>query len=89
MNKLISTKNRVYVSLVGPSGTGKSQPIYNWLKNETFQPNFVEIYFFYQHSQHLYNVMQKEIENLQFVQGLNFEYIDSLKNNGCKVLANF
>ena len=27
--------------------------------------------------------MQKEIENLDFVQGVNFEIIDSLKNN-CK-----
>ena len=28
--------------------------------------------------------MQKEIENLEFVRGLNFEFIDSLKNNGTK-----
>ena len=28
--------------------------------------------------------MQKEIENLEFVQGVNFEFIDSLKNNGTK-----
>ena len=30
--------------------------------------------------------MQKEIENLEFLQGVNFEYIDSLKNNGTKSL---
>ena len=36
MNKLISTKNRVFISLVGPSETGKSQLIYNWLKTGTF-----------------------------------------------------
>ena len=28
--------------------------------------------------------MQKEIENLEFVKGVNFECIDSLKNNGTK-----
>ena len=33
--------------------------------------------------------MQKEIENLEFVQGVNFEFIDSLKNNGRKYLSNF
>ena len=33
MNKLKSTNNRVFVSLVGPSETGKSHPIYNWLQN--------------------------------------------------------
>ena len=44
---------------------------------------------FYQHSQPLYDVMQKELENLEFVQGVNFEYIDSLKNNGTKYLLIF
>ena len=32
--------------------------------------------------------MQKEIENLNFVRGVNFEFIDSLKNNGTKCLLN-
>ena len=89
MNKLISTKNRVFISLVGPSETGKSQLIYNWLKIGTFQQKFGKIYFFYQHSQPLYNVMQKEIENLEFVRGVSFEFIDSLKNNGTKYFLLF
>ena len=33
--------------------------------------------------------MQKEIKNLEFVQRVNFEFIDSLKNNGTKYLLNF
>ena len=33
--------------------------------------------------------MQKEIKNLEFVQGVNFEFIDSLKNNGTKYLLIF
>ena len=33
--------------------------------------------------------MQKEIKNLQFVQGVNFEIIDSLKNNSTKYLLIF
>ena len=33
--------------------------------------------------------MQKEIENLQFVRGVNFEFIDSLKNNGTKYFLIF
>ena len=89
MNKLISTTNRVFISLVGPSETGKSQLIYNWLKIGTFQPKFDKIYFFYQHSQLLYNVMQKEIKNLKFVQGGNFEFIDLLKDNGTKYFLIF
>ena len=33
--------------------------------------------------------MQKEIENLEFVRRVNFEFIDSLKNNGKKCLLIF
>ena len=86
INKLISAKNRVLLSLVGPSDTGKSQFLYNCLKIGTFQPKFDKIYNFYQHSQLLYDVMQEEIENLEFVRGVNFEFIDSFENNGTKCL---
>ena len=33
--------------------------------------------------------MQMEIENLEFMQGVNFEYFDSSKNNGTKYLLLF
>ena len=89
MNKLLSTKNRVFISLVVPSETGKSQLIHKWLKIGTFQPKFDKIYFFYQHSQPLYDVMQNEIESLEFVRGVNFEFVDSIKKQRYKVLASF
>ena len=89
MNKLISTKSRDFISLVGPSKTGKSQLIYNWLKIGTFQTKFYKIYFFYQHSQPLYDVMQKEIQKLEFVRAVNFEIIASLKNDGTNYLLIF
>ena len=47
MKMLISTKNRVFISLVGPSETEKSQFIYNWLKIRKFQLKFDKIYFFF------------------------------------------
>ena len=75
--------------MVGPSETVKLQPNYNWLKNGTFQPKFNQIYFPYQHSQTIYEVMQKEMENFEFVQGVTFEFKDSLKNNGTKYLLSF
>ena len=89
MNKLSSTNNRVFISLVGPSETGKSQFISNWLKLRTFQPKFDEVYFFYQHSQPLYDVMQKGIDDLVFVRGVNFEFVDFFKNNCTKYLLIF
>ena len=44
---------------------------------------------FYHHSQSLCDLMQKEIRNLEFVKGVKFEFIDSLKNNGTKYLLIF
>ena len=75
MNKLTSTNNRVFISLVDPSETGKSQLIYIWPKIGTFKPKFDKLYFFYQYSQPLYDVMQKENENLEFERGVNFEFL--------------
>ena len=55
----------------------------------TLQPLFDKAYFFHQHSQPLYDVMQREIGKVEFVRGVNFEFIDSLKNKGTKYVLNF
>ena len=44
---------------------------------------FDTIYFFNQHSQPPYDIMQKKVENIEFVR-VNFEFVHSLKNNGTK-----
>ena len=62
MNKIISTKERVFISLVGPSGSGKSQLIHDWFVFGTFQPEFDKIYYFYQHYQSLKGLMSKNIK---------------------------
>ena len=62
---------------------------YLQLAEEQFNQNLTKFTFFYQHSQLLYDVMQKEIESPEFVRGVNFEFIDSLKNNGTKYLLIF
>ena len=80
---------RIITSLVGPSETRKLQLIYNCLKNRTFSPKVGKFHFFYQHSQPLYDVMQEGIEIFEFVQGVNFETIGSLKNNGPKYMLIF
>ena len=80
-------KNGVFISSCGPSETGTLQLISSWLKIGTFEPTFDKVYFLYQLSQLLYDVMQKEIENLEFVQEVNFEFFDSLKHNGTKYLV--
>ena len=81
MNKLISTKNRIFISLVEPIDSGKRYLIHEWLKVGTFQHEFDKNYFFYQQPQPLYVVKQKGIDNLEFVQGVHFEIINSLETN--------
>ena len=71
MNKIISTKERIFISLVGPSGSGKSHLIFDW----------------YQHYQPLYSQMQRK--NLKFIQGVDFDLIENLPNNGTKHLLIF
>ena len=43
MNKIVSTKKRVFIPLVGPTGSGKSHVIFDWLKIGSFQPAFDKI----------------------------------------------
>ena len=77
------------MSLVGPSDSAKTCLIHEWLKVGTFQPKFDNFCFFNQHPQSFYNVMQKEVDILEFDQGVHFEFINSLKNNGTKYLHVF
>ena len=55
-------KKSSFFPLVGPSDTGKLQLIHNWPKIGTFQPKLDKNYFFYQHSQTLYNVIQRKLK---------------------------
>ena len=89
MNKLISTKDRVFISLVGPSGSGKSRLIFDWLKIGTFQPEFDKIYYFYQHYQPLYGLMKEKVKNIEFINGIDFQFIEQLPNNAKKYLLIF
>ena len=46
---------------------------------EPFTPKIDKHYFFYQHSQPLYDVLQKKNEIIELIQVVNFELIASLK----------
>ena len=72
-------------SLVGPSRTGEPTPTHfsDW-KKRTRQPKFDN---FYQYSQPFHDVKEKVIGKLEFVQGINFEAVDSLKKLQYKELV--
>ena len=88
MEKLISTKNRIFSSLVRPSNSGKTYLIYEWLKVGTFQRQVGKIFLFLSALQPLYDNMQNEIGNLEFVQAVKFEFINSFKNKGPNICSN-
>ena len=77
------------MSLVDSSKTRKSQFINNCLKIRKFQSKFEKSCFLYHHLPAFYDVKQMEIDNPEFVQGVNVEFIGSLKNNGIKYLLIF
>ena len=60
MNEIISTKEQIFISLVGPSGSGKSHLIFDWLKIGTFQPAFDKIFFIFINIINLFIVKCKE-----------------------------
>ena len=75
--------------MVRLSETSKSQIIYNRLKIGTFQPKISKNCFFDQNSPPLDDVMQTEIDILEFLQIVKFESIDSLESNVTKYLLVF
>ena len=81
-------KSSLY-SIGWPLRTWKIAPFLKLAKNWNISTRVWQSLLFYQHSQPPYEIIQKEIENLEFVRGINFEFIDSLKNNGTKYLLNF
>ena len=77
-------KNSVFISLVGPFEMGKLQFIYIGPKLDRFIQNLTKFILFHQPSQPLYGGRQKQIDNLEFVEGINVELLDLLKNKGTK-----
>lgn len=94
MNKVISTKSRVFMSIVGPSGCGKSELITQFIENDIFQPKFDKIIFFYQFDQQDYfNRFEKTAleknTSVVFKMGVDFEFIEELPLDGSKYLLIF
>ena len=80
MNKIIFTNDRLFMSIVGPSGSGKSRLIFSMLASSTtFEPPADKIYYFYKDHQPLFKEMEEKL-NIEFLSCLNIQMIKGLEN---------
>ena len=87
MNKLIFTTNPRLYTIGWSIRHGKITNYLPLAQNWNLPANLRHNLFLNQQSQPSYIVMQKEIDHLVFVQGVHFEFQDSLINNGTKCIC--
>ena len=61
MNKIISTSDRLFMAVCGPSCRGKTELIFQMLLRNTFYPKFKSIYYFYQHEQPKFSSIERNL----------------------------
>ena len=60
-NKIISTSDRLFMAVCGPSCCSKTELIFQMLLRNTFYPKFVSIYYFYQHEQPKFSSIERNL----------------------------
>ena len=61
MNKIISTSDRLFMAVCGPSCCDKTELIFQMLLRNTFYPKFKSIYYFYQHEQPKFSSIERNL----------------------------
>ena len=79
MNNIISTQDRVFMAVVGPSGFGKTELIFKMLIGSTFYPKFNNKIFLYREMQQIYIKMEKTF-GVTLKKHANLEFLNSLAN---------
>ena len=78
INKIIDTSTRLFVTVVGPSGTGKTEFRFKVMKGRTFYPKIGSVFFFYKCFQS--RVREKiKIPSIQ-IEFVKFDGFDRLRN---------
>ena len=93
MNKFISTTDRLFMAVCGPSCCGKTELISRMLLKNTFSPKFLSIFCFFQHEQPKFKSLETKL-NIQFTKFSGFDLISELENcllvfdNSCEEIFN-
>ena len=79
MNKIIFSNDRLFMSVVEPSGSGKTRLIFSMFASQSFYPKFEKIYYFYKEFQPIFKEMSEKLV-YEFVPCLDFQMIKELRN---------
>ena len=79
MNKIISTSDRLFMAVSGPSCCGKTELIFKMLLQNTFSAKFQSIFYFYQHEQPKFESLESKL-NIQFKKFTSFEAVSELED---------
>ena len=79
MNKIISTTDRLFMAVCGPSCCGKTELFFRMLLENTFSPKFLSIFNLYQHEQPKFKSIETKL-NIQFTKFSSFDLISELEN---------
>ena len=79
MNKIISTKDCLFMSVSGPSGSSKTDLIFQMLLKGTFYPSYNKIFYFYLHDQPKYrSFVSHNNFDIGFIKLSSFEIVNKL-----------
>ena len=79
MNKIISTSDRLFMAVCGPSCCGNIKLIFKMLLRNTFYPKFKSNYYFYQHEQPKLSSIERNL-NFFSTKFPEFDFISQLEN---------
>ena len=79
MNEIISTSDRLFMSVFGTSCCGKTELIFQMLLRNTSYPKFKSIYYIYQHEQPKFSFIQGNL-NTCFTNFSRLDFISQLEN---------
>ncbi len=80
MNKVVIVDTRLFMAVVGPSGIGKTELIFQMVDGKTFQPRFEKVYYFYREYQDSYDLYRNRL-NIEFVPVVDFDFIETLRDS--------
>ena len=81
MNKFFDTLTRLFMAILEPSASGKTELIFKLLKGRTFYPKVGKVYIFYKHIQPIVkdDLNARRIQ-IEFVKFDGFDRLRNTKN---------